>query len=164
MAEIIRCYREMVPAMRFIGRKYDAFTDWGACFESDVFGAVERAMGGVEAIRALWKDGGGYVGLERRCDGEPFAYYIGMFAPPDTPVPDGLCGVDFCEAHLGVCWVYGDGSYDRDACAAHLADAGIEPLRDAQGAVWSFQNCTCPRYTTPDEKGHIITDYVFYVK
>lgn len=88
MAEIIRCYREMVPAMRFIGRKYDAFTDWGACFESDVFGAVERAMGGVEAIRALWKDGGGYVGLERRCDGEPFAYYIGMFAPPDTPVPD----------------------------------------------------------------------------
>lgn len=123
MAEIIRCYREMVPAMRFIGRKYDAFTDWGACFESDVFGAVERAMGGVEAIRALWKDGGGYVGLERRCDGEPFAYYIGMFAPPDTPVPDGLCGVDFCEAHLGVCWVYGDGSYDRDACAAHLADA-----------------------------------------
>ena len=97
-------------------------------------------------------------------EGQAFAYYIGMFAPPDTPVPDGLCGVDFCEAHLGVCWVYGDGSYDRDACAAHLADAGIEPLRDAQGAVWSFQNCTCPRYTTPDEKGNIIQDYVFYVK
>ena len=78
MAEIIQCYREAVPAMRFIGRKYDGFTSWGECFSTDTFGAIERAMGGVEAVRALWKDGG-YVGLERHCDGEPFAYYIGMF-------------------------------------------------------------------------------------
>ena len=61
MAEIIQCYREAVPAMRFIGRKYDGFTSWGECFSTDTFGAIERAMGGVEAVRALWKDGG-YVG------------------------------------------------------------------------------------------------------
>lgn len=67
MAEIIQCYREAVPAMRFIGRKYDGFTSWGECFSTDTFGAIERAMGGVEAVRALWKDGGGYVGLERHC-------------------------------------------------------------------------------------------------
>ena len=58
MAEIIQCYREAVPAMRFIGRKYDGFTSWGECFSTDTFGAIERAMGGVEAVRALWKDGG----------------------------------------------------------------------------------------------------------
>ncbi len=160
MAEIIQCYREAVPAMRFIGRKYDGFTSWGECFSTDTFGAIERAMGGVEAVRALWKDGG-YVGLERHCDGEPFAYYIGMFTPPDTPVPDGLCSVDFDEAYLGVCWFYGDGSYDPGACAARLEDAGFKIGKDAQGAVWSFQNCTCPRYTTPDEKGNIISDYAF---
>lgn len=57
MAEIIQCYREAVPAMRFIGRKYDGFTSWGECFSTDTFGAIERAMGGVEAVRALWKDG-----------------------------------------------------------------------------------------------------------
>ena len=52
MAEIIQCYREAVPAMRFIGRKYDGFTSWGECFSTDTFGAIERAMGGVEAVRA----------------------------------------------------------------------------------------------------------------
>ncbi|MEE1356150.1 MAG: hypothetical protein UHG68_01150 [Clostridia bacterium] len=32
------------------------------------------------------------------------------------------------------------------------------------GGVWSFENCTCPRYTTPDEQGNIIMDYCYFVK
>ena len=35
---------------------------------------------------------------------------------------------------------------------------------DEEGGVWSFENCTCPRYTTPDEKGNIILDYCYFVK
>lgn len=56
-----------------------------------------------------------------------------MFTPPDTPVPDGLCSVDFDEACFGVCWFYGDGSYDPGACAARLEDAGFKIGKDAAG-------------------------------
>lgn len=35
--------------------------------------------------------------------------------------------------------------------------------RDAQGCEWSFENCLCPRYTSPDEQGNITLDYCCFV-
>ena len=57
-------------------------------------------MGGTDKILALWENGGGYVGLERRAAGQPFAYYIGMFVPENTPVPDGFEAIDFSGVDL----------------------------------------------------------------
>ncbi len=68
MAEIIKSYREAVPAMRFIGKRYSDFGHWGDWFANGWFDTIENAMGGVDSILALWKDGGAYVGLERRHD------------------------------------------------------------------------------------------------
>ncbi len=167
MAEIVKVYKEKVPAMRFIGKKYDDFGHWGDWFANGWFDIIENAMGGVDSIRQLWKDGGAYVGLERRKDDEPFAYWIGMFAQPGIQVPGGFYFIDFPETFLGVCWIYGEEGATHGmtgACAQKLADEGIEIVPDQDGAVWSFENCTCPRFTTPDEKGNVILDYCYFVK
>ena len=166
MAEIIKAYRENVPAMRFIGKKYDNFGHWGEWFANGWFDEIEAAMGGADAIQKLWKDGGGYIGLERRKDGEPFEYWLGMFTPADTEVPEGFQFLDFPAASLGICLIYGEeGATHGKAgeCAPKLAEEGIQVTPDENGAIWSFENCVCPRYTTPDDKGNVILDYCYYI-
>ena len=73
MAEIIKTFKEKIPAMRFIGKKYPNFGPmWGEWFANGWFDQLEATMGGVEKITAIWENGGGYVGLERRAEGQPF--------------------------------------------------------------------------------------------
>ncbi|MBO5271170.1 MAG: hypothetical protein J6B77_10315 [Clostridia bacterium] len=165
MAEIIKAFKEEVPAMRFIGKKYASFGHWGEMFANGFFDEVERAMGGTGSITALWENGGGYVGLERRSDCEPFAYYLGMFTPAGTPVPDGFDYVDFPKGALGVVWIRGSEKavHGVKGRKAALMAEGIEVKADANGAIWSFENCTCPRYTTPDGDGNVILDYCYYL-
>ncbi len=98
---------------------------------------------------------------------EPFEYWIGMFAPPDVQAPEGFSFIDFPQTHLGVCWIYGEEGETHGMtreCAPKLMSEGIEIMPDEKGAVWSFENCTCPRFTTPDEKGKVILDYCYIVK
>ena len=105
MAEIIKTFEESIPTLRFIGKKYGDFGHWGEWWQNGWFEQVENAMGGVEKILSVWENGGGYVGVERRAEGQAFAYYIGMFAPEHTPVPDGFVSVDFENLSLGTCWI-----------------------------------------------------------
>ena len=167
MAEIIKKFREDIPTMRFIGKKYPNFGPmWGEWFANGWFDLIEERMGGVEKITAIWENGGDYVGLERRCDGQPFEYWIGMFTPAETPVPEGFAYLDFKDVGLGTCWIYGTERevHNTKACRGELEALGLEIWHDTNGGVWSFENCLCPRYTTPDEKGNIILDYCYFVK
>jgi hypothetical protein len=168
MAETIRVYRQPVPPLRFIGKRYAAFSSehWDEWFDHGWFDQLEAHMGGLDAIRRIWPDGGGYVGMERCREGEPFAYYIGLFTPPGTPVPEGFLGVDFEKGALGVCWLYGpeDGVHDTRPCRQALEQAGMTVVPHTDGAIWSFENCLCPRYTTPDENGNVILDYCYFVQ
>lgn len=167
MAEMMKIFRESIPAMRFIGKKYEGFGPmWGEWFEKGWFDLLEQAMGGPEAILSIWENGGGYVGLERRAAGQPFEYWIGMFTPDGTNVPEGFEHVDFPAAGLGTCWIYGpeDDVHDVSACHGLIESHGMHIWQDERGGEWSFENCLCPRYTTPDEKGNVILDYCFYVE
>ena len=166
MAEIVNVFKENIPTMRFIGKKYDDFGRWDEWWQNGWFDVIEKTMGGCDKILSLWENGGGYIGLERRKDGEAFEYYIGMLTPENTSVPDGFIYIDFANVNLGTCWIYGKENevHDTSACKQKLADNGIELWKDENGAVWSFENCLCPRYTTPDEKGNIILDYCYFVK
>ena len=66
MAEIIKTFREEVPAMRFIGKKSPDFGGWwGEWFANGWFDQIESAMGGTEQILKIWENGGGYVGVEQ---------------------------------------------------------------------------------------------------
>lgn len=93
-------------------------------------------------------------------------YWIGMFTPAGTPVPEGVACVDFPAMGLGTCWICGpeDGVHDTGACRSLLDGQGMRVWRDAEGSEWSFENCLYPRYTTPDEKGNVILDYCCYVE
>ncbi len=104
--------------------------------------------------------------MERRCEGQSFAYYIGMFTPADTEIPDGFVGIDFEDTDLGTCWIYGRENevHDTSKCSDALKENGLLLWKDRTGAVWSFENCLCPRYTTPDDDGNIILDYCYFIK
>jgi predicted transcriptional regulator YdeE len=173
MYEITKSYIQKVPALRFIGKKYGdedrvggGFgSKWGECFEKGFFEELEAFL--TEELTASYEDAGAYIGLMRCKDGEPFRYYIGMFLPADTEVPEGLQSVDMPEAKLGVCWLHGpEGELycKEDKCAERLTKEGHEIIPDKEGAWWFFERYGCPRFTTPDEEGNIILDICHYVK
>ncbi len=167
MAEIVRVYRQEIPAMRFIGKKYGDGGHWGEWFANDWFRTVEDAMGGEPAAHAVYEDGDAYLGLRRFKEGEPFEYWIGEFAPAGTQPPEGFAFVDIPAGALGVCWLYGtqESVWSLvDECAGKLAEAGLEILTAADGGLWSLERYGCPRFTTPDEKGNIILDYGYFVR
>ncbi len=166
MAQIIKVFRDPVPAMRFIGKRYAEFGHWGEWFQNGWFDQLEAAMGGVDAICHIWENGGGYVGIERREAGEPFEYRIGMFTPAGTAVPEGFEAWDYEAGAFGTCWIYGRENevHDTRSCRAAIEAAGMELLTDGTGGLLSFENCLCPRYTAPDDKGNVILDYCYFVK
>ncbi len=165
MAEIVKVFQENIPTLRFLGKKYDNFGNWGEWFANDWFGILEKSMGGADKILSIWENGGGYVGVERRAEEQPFEYYIGMFVPENTPIPDGFIAIDFKNLNLGTCWISGkeDEVHDTSACKHKLIEQGMEIWQDDNGGIWSFENCLCPRYTTPDENGNVILDYCYFV-
>lgn len=172
MEEIKKIYRQTVPAMRFIGKKYNAaageWGDYGAWFGNDWFGVIERAAGGTEAVRGLYEDGGAYLNmLLRDKSAQPLEFWMGIFTAPETEVPDGFQSMDFPACDLGVCWIYGtDIQFYKilGNCLSGLETAGMELERRDDGSYWAIERDCCPRYTTPDEKGNIIADYCFFIK
>lgn len=66
MAEIKKVFREEIPAMRFIGKKYHDYSGWGEWFANGWFETIENSMGGTDKILEIWENGGAYVGLECR--------------------------------------------------------------------------------------------------
>ncbi|MCL2352178.1 MAG: hypothetical protein FWC55_06560 [Firmicutes bacterium] len=174
MAEIVRAYRQDVPALRFVGKKYGdedreggGFgAKWGLFFENGWLGVLERSAGG-RNVKEIYEDGDAYIGLMRWKDGEPFQYWIGMFLPAGAETPEGFAAVDFPAASLGVCWVRGPESevfMKEEMCAERLLAEGMEVVPDGEGAYWFFERYQCPRFTTPDEQGNIILDICHYVK
>lgn len=167
MAEIIKVFKEEVPAMRFIGKKYQDYNAWGEWFANGWFDVIENSMGGTQKILEIWENGGAYVGLECRKNGELQEYRIGMFTPEGTEVPQGFEYIDFPKSNLGTCWIYG-GEEDVHGsvgnCWKALHNEGFEIAVDENGVEISFENCLCPRFTTPDDKGNVILDYCYFIK
>ena len=74
--------------------------------------------------------------------------------------------MDFPAMGLGTCWIRGTEKevHKTKACKQAVKDAGMTLWMDAGGGKWSFENCVCPRYTTPDDEGNIIMDYCYFVE
>lgn len=171
--KITRIYTQHFPARRFIGKKYgdpDRVNggfgkQWGDFFENGWFEVIEKAA--KSPVDEGFEDGGAYIGLMRCKDGDPFEYWVGMFLPPDTPVPDGFEERDFAEGELGIGWIYGPEwdlyGHESDV-AAKLGEEGIKLKNDEAGACWFFERYACPRFTTPDEEGNVILDIGFFVE
>ena len=173
MPEIIKTYKQSVPAMRFIGKQYGdsdrvngSFgTKWCEWIENNLFDVLKKQVGGNPVDTC--EDGDAAIGLMREKHGEPFQYWIGMFVPSGTSVPEGFDCVDFPEGKFGICWLYGKENelyMNEGQCWEKLAAEGMEGVLDENGACWFFERYAGARFDTPDEKGNVVLDIGFFVK
>jgi hypothetical protein len=170
MAEIIKVYRQAVPQMLFIGKKYSepGISHWEEWFNNGWFSVIENAMGGENKVHELYEDGDAYIGMMRfKPDDGSLEYWIGEFVSPETTVPEGFLSLALPSVNLGVCWIYGPvyELFGKDyECYQKLNEAGLEIIAEPDGAIWSFERRGCPRMTSPDEKDNYILDYCYFVK
>ncbi len=66
MVEILKVFKENIPTMRFIGKKYDDFGHWDEWWQNGWFDVIEKTMvaamksfpfGKTEAVISVLKDG-----------------------------------------------------------------------------------------------------------
>lgn len=171
--EIIKVYKQKVPALRFIGKKYgdndrmDGTFDkcWENWLQNGWFKLLENQTN--KDLKLLYEDGESRIGLMRWKEGELFEYWIGIFMPENTPVPKGYDFHDFPKSTLGVCWVYGKDSdvyFQEDNCAKKLEKLGHKIIKDKEDAYWFFERYNSLRITASDENGNIILDVCHYIK
>lgn len=107
-----------------------------------------------------------------RCNGSDakntFEYWIGMFFPVNTNVPEGFDYIDISESDIGVCWIKGKedkGIYAmHGACISEFQENGMGNFRgDDKNRAYYFERYNCPRFTEPDENGDVILDYGIYL-
>ncbi|MBS1370926.1 MAG: GyrI-like domain-containing protein [Lentisphaeria bacterium] len=169
-AEIVRVYREKLPALRFIGRRYTDGDRVGGTFASCWREWFERRwFAPLEALGTLPENGDAYLGFMHcsKAEGGGFEYWIGMFFPAGTEVPKGYGCVDRPAGEIAVCWIRGDeaggGLYGEKAaamCLERIREAGWEAAR----SPWIFERYCCPRFTMPDGEGKVILDFCVYLE
>lgn len=175
MAEIIKVYKEHLPALRLIGKRYtNADRDsnggygekWGEWWQYGWFATLEKASTVATDIE------NGYLGFMRYNSDDwekSFEYWIGIFFPTDTVVPEGFECIDLDEGDLGVCWIKGKEDDDsiygmHDECMKKLEKNNMGNMKaDKVFSGYFFERYNCPRFTTPDEEGNIVLDYGVYL-
>lgn len=165
--KIVDCHRETMPATRFIGRRYgDADRNesggfgakWGEAFATGLFAPLEN-------LCLDTPEGKAYVGL-MRCT-PAFQYWIGVFCPAGTAVPEGYGSVDLPAMALSVTWVKGK-EETGDLYGQKTHDASIDAAR-AKGFVpveapWYFERYCEERFLRKDAAGDVILDYCIEIR
>jgi hypothetical protein len=166
-AEIVRRYRESLPALRLLGRRYsDADRNraggyghlWGEWMGTGRFAPLD-------ALPHVAVEGDAYVGAMRRVDGV-FEYWIGMLCAEGTPSPDGYDSEDLPASDFYTIWLHGRedtgelyGSGPMELLESATSAEGLSPREGG----WCFERYGCPRFTTPDADGAVILDYCLQV-
>lgn len=151
---IIEIKKESCPAARLIGKKYGQAPNWDEWWENNWFETLE-------AKKRLPFNGDAYIGAVHIVDGTP-EYWIGMLFPADTEVPENFEYVDIGPLSYAVCYLYdkenSGGFYTMDTHHMCLAALKARHFKRKENG-WCLERYNCPRFTTPDETGHVILDY-----
>jgi hypothetical protein len=171
MSNIVKVYKESIPPLAFVGRKYhDAERQnggfghlWTQWFQENRFAPLRALID--PSFREAYIEADALIGLMREQPGEPFEYWIGMFVPTNARCPEGYETVTLPVAPLGIGWVEGGWNdvFCQEEQVYHRLEAnGISPIRDEQGALFFFE-----RYAESRFQGHqptFILDIGFFVK
>lgn len=119
----------------------------------------------LEELGSPLENEGAYLGCMRY--DEEFEYWIGMFFPEGTSVPEGYEYADTPCGFIGTCWIYGHedkgeiyGEEPHNMCMSKIKEEGWQIAENS----WFFERYNCPQFTTLDEKGNVILDYCFYLQ
>ena len=152
--KLLEIKTETSPAARLIGKKYKNGANWGEWWENGWFATLE-------AMPTLEINGDAYIGAVHIVDGMP-EFWIGMFFPVETKVPEGFDYVDIEPLSYAVCYLQdkeGSGEFytmeTHNRCLEALKAQGLKRKEDD----WCFERYNCPRFTTPDAEGNVILDY-----
>jgi hypothetical protein len=168
-AEVVKVYKQEVPALRFIGKKYgnnneDIGKIWGDWWDNGWFEIIEKQID--FKMNTVFENGDATIGLMRFKENEPFEYWIGKFMPIGTNVPDGFEYRDFIEGSLGVCLLNGkwENLFGQEGMCGHkLVEQGYK-IRSDNGAYWFFERYYGnPRINTPDGKGNFNLDICHFI-
>lgn len=175
---VTKVYKDHFPALRLIGTCYtnDDRCDggfgkqWDEWMESDRFRIMQQAVG-VSPF-----DGDTLGLMTMRGDMTGFTYWIGLFFPAGTDVPEGYDYLDLPESNIGIGWVCGNpengeiyGGPPHEAVCGKLTEAGIGEFRNDIAGKDSdtycfFERYNCPRFTQKDETGNVTLDYGNYIR
>jgi hypothetical protein len=163
--EINKVYKQNIPALRFIGHKHDLNVHGWNGDDWDVISKIEASL--EKPLSTVYEDGNAYCNLYWHKEDEPVKWYVGIFMPENSKVPDGLFYHDFDKSTLGVCWIYGKenevpGHWSE--CKKIIEEKGYKILCNTDGSYWCFERDGCPRFTTPDEKGNVIEDVCYFIE
>lgn len=176
--EVTRVYREHYPALRFIGDRYtnaDRGADggyggqWSMWWRENRFDALKAGAGAPQDESTIGL-------MVMRGDGSDFSYWIGLFFPAGTAVPEGFDSIDLPESDIGVGWVRGSdengeifGAPPHEAACHRLIEEGMGDFRDdimgeGSGMYCFFELYNCPRFTQKDSEGKVTLDYGNYIR
>ena len=156
---IIDIKKESFPLSRLIGKKYTDCPNWGEWWENNWFAALET-------MQTLPSNGDAYIGAVHIVNGMP-EYWIGMLFPSDATVPEGFEYIDIEPLDYAVCYLYDkEGSGDfytmetHNDCLEQIKALGMKRKEND----WCFERYNYPRFTTPDEHGNVILDYLISIE
>lgn len=171
LSGINAAYKQEAPALRFIGKKYieplagfsrkkilDNLDNWCS---NRLFDAIEQQSG--MDLKTLYREGDSYICLMRYNDGL-LEYWMGMFMPEGTKVPQGCEVIDFPPSAWGVCRVYGtrDAILNYDAeCREKLAEEGMQAAGNS--AQWFFLRFNWRWFFEEDTYGKRLLEYCYYL-
>lgn len=167
-AEVIKVYKEHIPSVRLIGKRYsdqdrDAVGSfagkWDEWFTNSWFEEIGK-------LGVVPESEGSSYGM-MRMNGNQLEYWIGMLFSEQTQTPDGFSYADLSEGDAAICWLNGSadngelyGIDPHNQCAAKIAEQGWQMKENP----WFFERYHHSRFTSPDEKGNVVLDYGMYVK
>ena len=175
--EVTKVYLEHFPALRLIGKCYfnedrdaeggygDQWKEWNS---EDKFSKLIQAV----EVPAFSDDALGLMTM--RGDMSGFTYWVGLFFPADTSVPEGYDHLDLPESNIGVGWVRGKdengeifGGPPHEAVCKALEDNSIGKFRNDIAGPGSDTYCFFERYNqsrfeTKDADGNVTLDYGNY--
>lgn len=162
-AHIVKAERVSHPPLRFIGKRYNDYPDWGDWWANNWFGVIEQIGPRAEINDSSYcvLVGETEAGLE---------FYLGEFFPEGTPVPEGFDYADLPEMTAGLIYVHGkvDEIYNFvvsenfPTFKPYFDRLGLDMPKPKTRRWLSFERDNCPRFTDEDEDGCVILDYALY--
>jgi len=167
LVKVTGLYREHMPALRFIGKRYTSadlnadgllMDKWNEWFQNGWFNLLSNLPGlpGYEGVA--------HTGYH---NGDEMAFWIGMMFPQNTPVPEGFDASDLPAGDMAVCWLRGYRETGelfrpdtRNFCLTRIREAGYTMKMDFDGkpCKWTFERYHPRRFFITDDEGCAASD------